>query len=401
MRIVHVSPKGNCIRARRAAVAMAAQGHDVAMVLGKSRLAMDRVLEEDRPIDGVPVFRRNAAYDNKLRDAVLALNPDVVHAHELETMFALLARWPAAAQTAVNDGQKLERCGIEFGPLPCGLIYDTHEYEQGRPLKYINPSMVGTRKWQERSTIGFADAVLAPSPAIAGRLRGDHGLREWPLTVLNSPPSIVRPIHTHEVMRDALGIERETKAIVFCGYITSDRMLYQLGSAYTRLRETDPTWRLFHLGPKMDDPELIEYLESLGTTFFGIQPYASHAAQLADDTMLDYLAAMDVGFTGLDLEWPSWRLAAPNKLFEYAFAGIPQVASEAQDIATWMPRYNLGATYENTVSSLVRALKSVIGEKPDTAGFMRDYAFDGASTQNIVTACTTAIARAHQRMVAA
>jgi len=53
------------------------------------------------------------------------------------------------------------------------------------------------------------------------------------------------------------------------------------------------------------------------------------------------------------------RLCLPNKLFEYAFAGIPVLASRLHEIARVVNEYRLGACCDNDADSIEAAVLKI------------------------------------------
>jgi glycosyltransferase involved in cell wall biosynthesis len=55
----------------------------------------------------------------------------------------------------------------------------------------------------------------------------------------------------------------------------------------------------------------------------------------------------------------SGRLCLPNKLFEYAFAGVPMLASRLPEIARLVGEYGLGVCCDNDADSIESAVRQI------------------------------------------
>jgi glycosyltransferase involved in cell wall biosynthesis len=80
-----------------------------------------------------------------LREKVQEFRPDVIHANDLSTLIA----------------------GLRLAKLTHSkLIYDSHEYEQGRNLKF-SPLQNYLRRKQEAKGVKSADVIITVSESIA------------------------------------------------------------------------------------------------------------------------------------------------------------------------------------------------------------------------------------------
>lgn len=355
---------------------------------------IENVTECDDRVDDIPTFVLNKRFSHKLRDQVAALKPDLVVAHELDSFFLLVSLWTEAVNEHLLDGEPVHHAGFGFAPTPFPLIYDTHEYERGRPYIWKNVQTDIARAWQERESIFFADAVTTPSNAIAARLHADYALRDYPTVIWNSPFAPTRPVdRDRAIIRERLGIKPNEKAIGFAGYITPDRMLRQLAHAFTMLGQG---WRLFIMG-RTTASELEQELAAHGAEFLGELPYPWPELQ-DGHTLFDGLAAMDVAFSGSDIRaYPNWRMGAPNKFFEYAIAGVPQVISDALDPAAWVEKFKIGVVYDQSVRGLVRAIQEASTMTVDRDAMAREFAYDLTQGQRLANAYDVARARHETR----
>ena len=98
-------------------------------------------------------------------DEVINFKPDIIHAHDLETL----------------------RAATYFKKLTgCKVIYDAHEFEIDRNPPMGKLSKLYVRQ-QEGKYIKSVDLVVTVSNEIADELQTNYTLKEKPLVILNIP----------------------------------------------------------------------------------------------------------------------------------------------------------------------------------------------------------------------
>ncbi|PID47293.1 MAG: hypothetical protein CR967_05175 [Proteobacteria bacterium] len=75
--------------------------------------------------------------------------------------------------------------------------------------------------------------------------------------------------------------------------------------------------------------------------------------------MVQIAKSADVGLCLIENVSLSDYYCLPNKLFEYAFANIPILASNFPDISNAVARYNLGITSDLDVQSVYESIKKM------------------------------------------
>jgi len=250
---------------------------------------------------------------------------DVIHAHDLG---------PLAA--AVRLARQWERQD-PGSPRP-KVMYDSHELYVEQFTKWLPREK---RFWSahERLMIRRADAVITVSDGIAHELQTRYALAERPRVVLNSPPADssgpltpARP----DVRVDA-GVGANLPLAVYAGAIKAGRGVDELVAA---LAEAD-----FHLAVVGSGTPA--YLREL--TKKAADAGAGARLHLLDPvpakTLTRYLSTADVGVHPLPDTCLNHRLALPNKLFDYVFSGLPVVVADLPEMARFVSKHGLGATY--------------------------------------------------------
>ena len=89
---------------------------------------------------------------------------------------------------------------------------------------------------------------------------------------------------------------------------------------------------------------------------------------VAHGRVVDFIASADFGLIMFDGDILSYRYSMPNKLFQYAFAGLPVVTRNLPDIARFVRRWKCGVVLDDAEpGSLAEAMKAVANDPPQAA----------------------------------
>lgn len=260
--------------------------------------------------------------------ALCALEPDVLHVHELTALLAVCVDWEADDAPRVlarlAAGQLWPEAGVRFRrpPVP-RLVYDVHEYERERDrLEHIGPAM----GWVEDRCVPLCDAVIATGPAqIAALLEHvHHPCTGWTPNGPVVSVGTMAGLEARTAVREVLGIDSGQLLVGWAGTITPIRCLDLIIEGTRRaggqlLLVGDGTAEF--MAPIVSQP---------GVIAVGRRPMPWTEAEIPW-SMLWYLAACDVGVSILDPRVKNQRLASANKVWEYAAAGLPIVVNNQPD----------------------------------------------------------------------
>ncbi len=286
----------------------------------------------------LPVHRPSMmlAFWKSASAAMLDWAPDVIHAHDLNTM-------PAARRAA--------------DVLDVPVVYDSHElwrhrnrHGQLRPLGRLADAVM------ERRLAPHAGAVITVSPSIARWLERTYRLRGPVHVVRNTPTSKHR-----EPMHGIIERRQGEQIVVYSGRFTSGRGLEDMVRALAVL---PPHVVLAGLG--YGDPEYVEGLERLARRL-GVSGRFRLYEPVAAEDVPAVLATADVALVAIEPTCLSYRYSLPNKLFEAIHAGIPVVATDLPDIAEVMTRYRLGRLFSPGCWRDLATAVSEILENPPAA----------------------------------
>ncbi len=206
------------------------------------------------------------------------------------------------------------------------LIYDCHE---------LWPDRNGRREWRpwllacEWLFVRLADAVITTSPGYARKMAGRYRI---------PPPVVVRNIPSGP-SSPAQPVRRELGTAVYLGGLMPGRGLEQVIDAMAMV----PDVRVRLIGPGRAEyrAELLHRAQNVG-----VGDRISLEPPVPPQLVLDAIAPAQVGLMLIQPVCPSYELTLPNKLFEYAAAGLPMLASDLPVIGQVVRQAGLGEVVE-------------------------------------------------------
>lgn len=235
------------------------------------------------------------AINRRFIAAAVAQQPDVIHAHDLNTLWA-------ATQAKRRSGAQ--------------LVYDSHELATAR-----NRMGFWWKLWAsfwERRGIPHTDAIIMAAPGYADAAVARYGI-ERPEVILNVPTLQVPDRDPRWDLRAELDLPRDRHLVVYQGSIQQNRGIEQVIEAMEHVEDTI----MVVIGYGYHRPALEQLVRARGWTdrvkFFG--PVPNHE-------LINWTASADLGVCCIVGTSPSYYHSLPNKLFEYLMAGVPVIASD-------------------------------------------------------------------------
>jgi len=251
---------------------------------------------------------------------VAADAPDIIHAHDFETL-------PAALRAA-------KRCGAR-------VIYDMHELEEGRHPG-PGPLLKRWKMWIEGRAHRRIAAAITTSPSYAAHKASLYKIPE-PTVVLNGPRIAAAAGPT---LRERCGLGPETPLAAYIGLVSAGRGIETLLSALAKV----PGMHLAILGtvrPEME-PALLEARRALGGRLHVLAP-VPHAK------VVSHIASADLGVCTIPGSCLSYELCLPNKLLEMALAGLPLLVANTPELSRFVTKNRNGQSVEATDPAAVAA----------------------------------------------
>ncbi|MFE9377442.1 glycosyltransferase family 4 protein [Streptomyces sp. NPDC006855] len=327
-----------------------------------------------RRLDPLPL-----RYELSYRDKIEELQPDLIHAHDFR-MIGVAAR---AAVRARESGRDVK------------VVYDAHEFVPG--LAQANRS----RKWlasqvaYEREHIGFADAIVTVSPALAEMLETAHGLAERPVVTLNAPPKLVpdaagdgetwtTPEGARDV-REACGLGPEVPLAVYCGGAAPQRCLHTIVESLQHVPDVHAAFMINNL-----DGDYVNSLRALAaelgvTDRVHLMPYVPY------DVLVRFLSTADVGIHPLRKGPVNHEVALSTKFFEFMQARLPVVVSDVKAMSDEVTRVGNGEVFRSEDSKdLARAVGMILNDRDrytaayDRPGMLDEWSWEAQAEKYVV-----------------
>jgi len=342
MKICHLSlsPVLSDIRVMRQVTCLREAGHEVALIgygAGVDERPMTAVERLRRAAMQMPAWILPDAAATRLASnipelkqmwaAVRGRSFDVVHAHDAEALLV--------AERLARD------CGAK-------LIYDSHEFGQGARLESLTwrlafPAFI---RAIERRCLPQVDVVTTVSDYLASALQRSYGLSETPTVIRNVPSyqAIERQpktsdkliVHYHGILNSGRGLEIVLKALA----LLPDRF---------HVRLTGPVRQPGY------DTELLGLATELG---IGDRVELHDAVPV--DELIRHASEADIGIFVTQGKSTQELAALPNKMFEYAMAGLAVVGGPAPDILGFIADHDLGiAMAAPTPEALAAKLREI------------------------------------------
>jgi glycosyltransferase involved in cell wall biosynthesis len=212
------------------------------------------------------------------------------------------------------------------------LVYAPHELETRR--MGVDADVLELDGAIERQAMAFVDALVTVSPSIAAWYQREYGV-ESPLVVRNVPVATESPAADLPDLRRIAGIREDDILFLYLGVLGRGRRIDQLLELFRGLAEQ---------GQKNKHLAFVGY----GPMERDIRSAAQSSSNIhlldavPSDEVVALAAQADVGIVGVENRCLSYYYSLPNKLFEYAAAGLPVLAPDFPDIADVVRQMGVG-----------------------------------------------------------
>lgn len=263
---------------------------------------------------------------------LLKLRPDIVHCHD----------------TMVLPSGVLARA-----LLRSTLVYDAHELESDKAGQ--SRALSGATLLIEKISWPHIDRLITVSPSIA-RWYVEHLGPKPTLCILNAPEIPTERKRVAEApgsgLRDRLGVGPQAPLFVYVGALES-------GRGIELLLETFAGWDAGAHVAFIGSGGLRETIERVAQ----FEGNVHYCPPVPHERLVAHIQEATGGFCLIEDVSLSDRYCLPNKLFEYAFAGLPVIASRLPDIERFVRQYQLGVCADLNVISVREAILECI-ERP-------------------------------------
>jgi glycosyltransferase involved in cell wall biosynthesis len=239
------------------------------------------------------------------------------------------------------------------------LIYDSHEFFTEVPEIQHKPLVKRIWRFFERLCIKRAAVILTVSPSIAERLKNDYKLQEV-LTVRNIP---MKRGSIQRVEKSEFGFDPNKTLLLLQGSgINMNRGGEELVEAMQRIRRAE----LVIIGGGDALPELKRLVAhhrlSEKVHFLGKMPY---------EEMMRYTAAADIGFSLDKSDNLNYQFSLPNKIFDYAMAGLPMITSDLPEVSKFVKQNDIGLIVSEVIPKKIAEKVNFLIDNPAELQRMR------------------------------
>ena len=267
------------------------------------------------------------------------LKPNIIHCHDTPVLpLGVILKWITGAK----------------------IIYDAHELESERNgLSRIAGKItlfVEKRSWR------FIDRLIVVSPSILSWYNSNIGFKKSAV-VLNSP-LISHWENSREknvYLREKFSIPEGALIFIYNGIFTSGRGIDLITNVF-RCKDIQSHVVFLGYGDMKED------LLRLSKKHSKVHVHDAVAHQ--DVVQINQSA--DVGLALIEHVSLSDYFCLPNKLFEYAFAGIPVLTSKFPDMAEIVREHNLGECSDVNYESIYQCIKKIETEKSTRKADFKD-----------------------------
>ena len=206
------------------------------------------------------------------------------------------------------------------------VIYDAHELGSNR--NGIDNFFSKIVYFFEKITWRFIDHFISVSPSIIKWYEEEYGRKKNTL-ILNSPEIETKKIENSNGFRKKFLINDDEKLFIYVGEINKGRGITNLLEIFKDLKS-----RILFLGYG----PLVNKVKDFEKNYSNIHYHEA----VEPDSLISLIQEADVGLCLVERVSLSDYFCLPNKLFEYAFAGLPVIASDFPDIKFLVEKYDLG-----------------------------------------------------------
>src|SRR6185369_17238511 len=190
----------------------------------------------------------------------------------------------------------------------------------------------------------------------------EHKLDHEPTVIMNTPNPADVSVEVSDI-RSQIGLASEVPLLVYSGGVTRARGIHTAVQALVDL----PDVHLAVVCVPGVATDAVRELEAQAARL-GVQDRLHCLDPVKPDEVVAFLRTADVGLIPI-LRYPSHEMALPNKLFEYAFAGLPVVVSDMPSMKEFVERTRIGEVFtaEDT-KGLAAKVRTVLRTRTPPAG---------------------------------
>lgn len=228
------------------------------------------------------------------------------------------------------------------------LVYDAHELEtETNGAHGVRKKL---SKWLEYFFIKHADMTIVVSESIADWYSSEYYLKR-PLVVFNAPN--LHELKKNNNFREELGIRENQIILLYQGGLIAGRGVRLILNAFKARKEKDVVAVFMGYG------ELQEEIKTAANQYGNIFFYPA----VSQKVLIEYTSSADFGIHLIQKTCLNHDYCMPNKLFEYAMAGLPVLVSDMKDMSELVEKNKMGVVISDfSVAGINRAINNFLAQ---------------------------------------
>lgn len=226
------------------------------------------------------------------------------------------------------------------------LVYDTHELEtETNGSKGLRKKLA---KFIEKTLIKKCDLIFVVTENIADWYEKEYNIQR-PVVVKNAPRlfDMVKTNH----FRENLGIKDNSIIVLYQGGLSKGRGVNLLLECFKQ-RDDDKVVIVFMGYGELEEDIKIASREKNNIFFY---------PAVAPEIVLDYTSSADIGISFIENISLSDYYCLPNKLFEYAMAGLPVIVSNLKEMSELVEYYDMGIVVkDDNIESINNSIDKIL-----------------------------------------
>ena len=211
-------------------------------------------------------------------------------------------------------------------------IYDAHEFWHGNSQVENRPLMKKFWTSYEGIFIRSAKSVITVSEPIAKELERIYGIKK--VGVFTNLPLKKDIPHDRSKLHNLLSIGAEIKIVLYQGRFLFNNGLDTVIRSFSDVSDKAVLVLIGEGSEKNYLEEVVEKTGVSGRVFF--------AGPFPHGELLDYTVCADVGLCLIKNSGKSYFYSAPNKMFEYIQAQVPQITSNFPEMKKYIQSFGVG-----------------------------------------------------------
>lgn len=332
-------------RATRRTIASIDRGRETIASINRGRETIARSTAKPRPAIGlrartrrlIPPAARLLPINHLQAVEAVELEPDVIVAHDLNTLFgAMIVR---------------RACRIP-------VVYDSHELYLERNIGDKSRFM-DKLFWRpiERFGIRRCAAVMTVANGICDHLRDTYRIGR---------PALVRNVQPYEppatrtrLLSDELGIDPSRAIVLYPGAVTINRGLEQMIDSAVHLRGA-----AYVIMGYARNPAFLESLRSRAADLGQLGRTVFFREAVPIDDVVRYTASADLCIVPTQNVCLSYQFESSNKIFHSLMAGVPLAMSDHVEKRHIAETYGIGVLFDETnPQSIARVVNDVLEDR--------------------------------------